>query len=228
MANEKDYAPSVGDAEENSTQMLEVKLEKDLEEALPSPVSAPTQRSKPKLSAAAIIPVWIVLSSSVIIYNNYLYNTLDFKFPVFLVTWHLTFAVSRQVRYVVPAHSDSLFATGYRHPCTGPHNTPSRRRERCAHLQGHVPSFHPPHWPALQRITYPEQHRLSVSLGCIYSDAQGTLSCVRHITTIIDPYIIGIYTSRHSPDFMDLQTARAEQEACCDRLHDIIWRRTRL
>jgi hypothetical protein len=34
-----------------------------------------------------------VLSSTVIIYNNYLYNTLNFKFPVFLVTWHLGFAV---------------------------------------------------------------------------------------------------------------------------------------
>ncbi|KAF8884867.1 TPT-domain-containing protein [Mucidula mucida] len=39
-----------------------------------------------------IIPVWIVLSSAVIIYNNYLYNTLAFKYPVWLVTWHLTFA----------------------------------------------------------------------------------------------------------------------------------------
>lgn len=57
---------------------------------LPTPVSAP--KSKPKLSATTIIPIWIVLSSTVIIYNNYLYNTLNFKFPVFLVTWHLTFA----------------------------------------------------------------------------------------------------------------------------------------
>ncbi|EKM57998.1 uncharacterized protein PHACADRAFT_251946 [Phanerochaete carnosa HHB-10118-sp] len=93
MANEKDYAHVSTDVEEKRDQMLEVELEKeDKQEALPSPVSAQTQRSKPKLSAAAIIPVWIVLSSSVIIYNNYLYNTLDFKFPVFLVTWHLTFA----------------------------------------------------------------------------------------------------------------------------------------
>ena len=60
---------------------------------LPSPVVATTPKPKPKLSAAMIIPVWIVLSSSVIIYNNYLYNTLDFKYPVFTVTWHLTFAV---------------------------------------------------------------------------------------------------------------------------------------
>ncbi|EIN08469.1 TPT-domain-containing protein [Punctularia strigosozonata HHB-11173 SS5] len=39
-----------------------------------------------------IIPVWIALSSAVIIYNNYIYNTIGFKYPVFLVTWHLTFA----------------------------------------------------------------------------------------------------------------------------------------
>ncbi|KAF8999425.1 triose-phosphate transporter family-domain-containing protein [Cyathus striatus] len=54
--------------------------------------SSATATTKPKLSAATIIPVWIVLSSAVIIYNNYIYNTLNFKFPVFLVTWHLTFA----------------------------------------------------------------------------------------------------------------------------------------
>jgi len=55
-------------------------------------VAAPSQKSKLKLSSATIIPIWIVLSSSVIIYNNYLYNTLNFKYPVFLVTFHLTFA----------------------------------------------------------------------------------------------------------------------------------------
>ena len=82
---------------EEQVQMLDVH-EKDNDELLPSPVSATSPRpsaSKPKLSAAAIIPIWIVLSSAVIIYNNYLYNTLEFRFPVFLVTWHLTFAVSQ-------------------------------------------------------------------------------------------------------------------------------------
>jgi hypothetical protein len=61
---------------------------------LPSPAIAQNQRQKPKLkvSAPVVIPIWIVLSSSVIIYNNYLYNTLDFQYPVFTVTWHLTFA----------------------------------------------------------------------------------------------------------------------------------------
>jgi len=60
---------------------------------LPSPVvNRASASSKPKLSPAMIIPLWIFLSSTVILYNNYLYNTLNFKFPVFLVTWHLLFA----------------------------------------------------------------------------------------------------------------------------------------
>lgn len=94
MAAEKDYAPQPIETDDKRTQMLEVKLDKGNEEVLPSPVSATTTRptSKFSLSASAIIPIWIVLSSSVIIYNNYLYNTLQFKYPVFLVTWHLTFA----------------------------------------------------------------------------------------------------------------------------------------
>ena len=77
-------------------QFLNSKPEQDSLE-LPSPVSTPAQKSSSarsaKLSTTVIIPVWIIISSSVIIYNNYLYNTLNFKFPVFLVTFHLTFAV---------------------------------------------------------------------------------------------------------------------------------------
>ncbi|TDL22822.1 TPT-domain-containing protein [Rickenella mellea] len=60
------------------------------EKLLPQPASAP--KPKQKLSSATIIPIWIILSSSVIIYNNHVYNTLKFEFPVFLVTWHLVFA----------------------------------------------------------------------------------------------------------------------------------------
>ena len=82
---------------EEHVQMLEVH-EKDQGDLLPSPVSATASGSgsskQPKLSATMIISVWIALSSAVIIYNNYLYNTLQFRFPVFLVTWHLIFAVS--------------------------------------------------------------------------------------------------------------------------------------
>ena len=78
-----------------TAQFLEVK-EGDNSQ-LPSPVSAQTPKSKPKLPMAVIIPVWMAISISVIIYNNYLYNTLEFRFPVFLVTWHLTFAVSSPI-----------------------------------------------------------------------------------------------------------------------------------
>ncbi|KAL5499083.1 hypothetical protein ACEPAH_1601 [Sanghuangporus vaninii] len=71
-------------------------VDESKEDLLPQPASAPSSSTaaKPrhKYSAAAIIPVWIVLSSAVIIYNNYLYNQLYFRFPVFLVTWHLVFA----------------------------------------------------------------------------------------------------------------------------------------
>jgi len=91
----KDYEKSLASSSENDgeMQMLEVGEEKVADQPLPSPVTAPVPRSnKPKLSATTIIPVWIILSSSVIIYNNYVYNTLQFRFPVFLVTWHLTFA----------------------------------------------------------------------------------------------------------------------------------------
>lgn len=76
--------------EDPSSHFLDAKNR--LELPLPSPASASSKPQKHKLSAAAIIPVWIVLSSTVIIYNNYLYNTLEFKYPVFLVTWHLSFA----------------------------------------------------------------------------------------------------------------------------------------
>ncbi|KDQ58698.1 hypothetical protein JAAARDRAFT_128426 [Jaapia argillacea MUCL 33604] len=93
--NEKDLEQlrlSLDEKRSSSSSYLEVKERHDSEEPLPSPVSANGPKSKAKLSTAVIIPIWIVLSSSVIIYNNYLYNTLDFKFPVFLVTFHLSFA----------------------------------------------------------------------------------------------------------------------------------------
>ena len=72
-------------------------LERELGAADSLPTSSPNRSSsapRPKISAAMIIPIWMFLSSSVIIYNNYIYNTLGFEFPVFLVTWHLCFAVS--------------------------------------------------------------------------------------------------------------------------------------
>ncbi|KAH7098383.1 TPT-domain-containing protein [Auriculariales sp. MPI-PUGE-AT-0066] len=65
--------------------------EKDLE--LRTPLSPITHAAKKyALPAAAIIPIWMALSASVILYNNYIFTTLEFKYPVFLVTWHLTFS----------------------------------------------------------------------------------------------------------------------------------------
>ncbi|KIK42722.1 hypothetical protein CY34DRAFT_83090 [Suillus luteus UH-Slu-Lm8-n1] len=71
-----------------SVELAEVRQSRDL----PSPATAQQPRNRAKFSATTIIPLWIVLSSGVIIYNNYIYNSLNFRFPVFLVTWHLTFA----------------------------------------------------------------------------------------------------------------------------------------
>jgi hypothetical protein len=70
--------------------------------SLPTPATQ-AKSTKFQLSAAAIIPVWIAISSAVIIYNNYVYNTLQFKYPVFLVTFHLTFAVSGPRRFTAAA-----------------------------------------------------------------------------------------------------------------------------
>ena len=36
--------------------------------------------------------LWIALSSSVILQNAYILNTLQFKFPIFLTTFHLVYA----------------------------------------------------------------------------------------------------------------------------------------
>ena len=36
-------------------------------------------------------------SISVILYNKFVFNTLNFPFPVFLTTWHLAFSVSNSL-----------------------------------------------------------------------------------------------------------------------------------
>ena len=119
---------------------------------LPAPASASQPKSKYKLSAAAIIPIWIVLSSSVIIYNNYLYNTLNFRYPVFLVTFHLGFAV--RILLLVPWHVNLIIATfgktGSWHPHTATDDAPPRWRKRYPPHKGHVYALYPPHRPSLQ------------------------------------------------------------------------------
>jgi hypothetical protein len=105
------------DTDKASAHFLNAKSEVDISSdirngsssPLPTPASASQPKSKYKLTAAAIIPIWIVLSSSVIIYNNYLYNTLNFRYPVFLVTFHLGFAV--RIPLLVPWHVNLIIAT---------------------------------------------------------------------------------------------------------------------
>jgi hypothetical protein len=46
---------------------------------------------KLKPTATLLIPIWVILSWSVIIYNNYIWHTLKFKFPIFLISWQLIF-----------------------------------------------------------------------------------------------------------------------------------------
>lgn len=68
---------------EETVPFLEVEARNGDEEQLPPPASAQSSKqAQPKLSVTVIVPIWIALSSSVILYNNYLYNTLDFKYPV--------------------------------------------------------------------------------------------------------------------------------------------------
>ncbi|KAI9746151.1 MAG: hypothetical protein M1818_000832 [Claussenomyces sp. TS43310] len=48
--------------------------------------------AKPALHAAVYVIIWISLSSSIILFNKWILDTLHFRYPVLLTTWHLTFA----------------------------------------------------------------------------------------------------------------------------------------
>ncbi|KAK0553864.1 hypothetical protein OC846_000760 [Tilletia horrida] len=56
------------------------------------PGGGSSKSNKPKLHPAFIISLWIALSSSVIVYNKYVLDEkagLNFKYPIFLTTWHM-------------------------------------------------------------------------------------------------------------------------------------------
>jgi len=59
---------------------------------LPAPAVASTPTQQIQLPAAAYIAVWIGLSSSVILFNKWILDKKEFKFPITLTTWHLIFA----------------------------------------------------------------------------------------------------------------------------------------
>ncbi|RSH91246.1 hypothetical protein EHS25_009545 [Saitozyma podzolica] len=52
------------------------------------PEQTRTDRRNP-FSAATIIPIWIALSSAVILYNKYLYTNLNYPYPIFITSYHL-------------------------------------------------------------------------------------------------------------------------------------------
>jgi hypothetical protein len=137
-------------------QFLNSKPEQEADDVvgpLPSPASASCSKSKTKLSAAMIIPIWIVLSSGVIIYNNYLYNTLNFKFPVFLVTFHLGFAVRalQPTSMCFCMRSNLYLSSGSRHAHTGTDDAPRRWRKGSAPYKGYVHALYSSHRSSLQR-----------------------------------------------------------------------------
>jgi hypothetical protein len=47
--------------------------------------------TKIRLEPALYISIWIILGWSIIIYNDYIWYTLEFKYPMFLFAWQLTF-----------------------------------------------------------------------------------------------------------------------------------------
>jgi drug/metabolite transporter (DMT)-like permease len=58
-------------------------------------VNPHADRSQPKqagVHSAVYIVAWIALSSSVILFNKWILDTLNFRYPVILTTYHLTFA----------------------------------------------------------------------------------------------------------------------------------------
>ncbi|KAI0025267.1 TPT-domain-containing protein [Xylariomycetidae sp. FL0641] len=50
------------------------------------------QQPKAAMHPAVYVVVWISLSSSVILFNKWILDTLNFRYPVILTTYHLTFA----------------------------------------------------------------------------------------------------------------------------------------
>ncbi|KAI1480401.1 hypothetical protein K445DRAFT_322123 [Daldinia sp. EC12] len=57
-----------------------------------NPEADKPQPPKPAIHPAFYVAVWISLSSSVILFNKWILDTLEFRYPVILTTYHLTFA----------------------------------------------------------------------------------------------------------------------------------------
>jgi hypothetical protein len=57
-----------------------------------NPAVEKSEPPKAALHPAFYVAVWISLSSSVILFNKWILDTLEFRYPVILTTYHLTFA----------------------------------------------------------------------------------------------------------------------------------------
>ncbi|KAI1093836.1 TPT-domain-containing protein [Rostrohypoxylon terebratum] len=57
-----------------------------------NPEADKPQPPKPAIHPALYVAVWISLSSSVILFNKWILDTLEFRYPVILTTYHLSFA----------------------------------------------------------------------------------------------------------------------------------------
>ncbi|TPX07875.1 uncharacterized protein E0L32_010450 [Thyridium curvatum] len=57
-----------------------------------NPAAEKPQPPKDSLHPAFYVATWIGLSSSVILFNKWILDTLNFRYPVLLTTWHLAFA----------------------------------------------------------------------------------------------------------------------------------------
>ncbi|KAI0378453.1 TPT-domain-containing protein [Hypomontagnella monticulosa] len=57
-----------------------------------NPEADKVQPPKPAIHPAVYVATWISLSSSVILFNKWILDTLEFRYPVILTTYHLTFA----------------------------------------------------------------------------------------------------------------------------------------
>ncbi|KAK7567773.1 hypothetical protein IWX91DRAFT_333218 [Phyllosticta citricarpa] len=57
-----------------------------------NPDAVQPEPPKPTFHPAVYIATWISLSSSVIVFNKWILDTAGFRYPIFLTTWHLTFA----------------------------------------------------------------------------------------------------------------------------------------
>ncbi|KAJ5467672.1 hypothetical protein N7475_005424 [Penicillium sp. IBT 31633x] len=64
------------------------------EQSLPTvnPAAEKTEQPSVTFHPAVYVTAWITLSSSVILFNKYLLDYANFRFPIILTTWHLSFA----------------------------------------------------------------------------------------------------------------------------------------